>query len=46
MMIRFVDWWVKNYADVGKKENYSEAGIAEYINYINAIDAITKEDKK
>ena len=29
-----IEWWEKNYKQIGEKEQYSEAQIEEYFNYI------------
>ena len=37
-----IDWWVKNYRDIGKKEGYTDEQIAEYGLYIELFKKIGK----
>lgn len=36
------EWWAENYKDIGKKEGYTEAEIAEYGHYIELFQKIGK----
>ncbi len=36
------DWWIENYKEIGKKENYSDGEISEYYEYIKLFKAIGK----
>lgn len=40
-----IDWWVKNYKDIGKKEGYSEDEIEEYFEYIKICERMQKTIK-
>jgi carbonic anhydrase/acetyltransferase-like protein (isoleucine patch superfamily) len=35
-----IDWWLKNYELIGKKEGYTNHQIKEYKNYLEAINTI------